>query len=73
MIEKYWVWTYNGEELSSNVPETSNMHASSSRSPMEHGENFNMISEMMGDNFGVNLTCDKLADFDGEELSNEEA
>ena len=72
-IENYWVWTYNGEELPGSVPETSNTHASSSRPPMEHGENFNLINEMVGDAFGVNVTYDEPEDFDGEELPNEEA
>ncbi|CAK8578090.1 unnamed protein product [Lathyrus sativus] len=72
-IENYWVWTYNGEELPSSVPETSNIYASSSRSPMEHGEKFNLIGEKVGDAFGVNVTYDELEDFDGKELPNEEA
>ncbi|CAK8534293.1 unnamed protein product [Lathyrus sativus] len=58
-IENYWVWTYNGEELPSSVLETSNTHASSSQSLMEHRENFNLISEMVGDAFGVNVTYDE--------------
>jgi hypothetical protein len=32
---------------------------------MEHGENFNLISEMVGDAFGVNVTYDEPEDFDG--------
>src|ERR1043165_7077579 len=72
-IEKYWVWTYNGEELSGNVPETSNTHASSSRPLMEYEENFNLIGEMVEEAFGVNVTYDKPRDFDREELPNEEA
>ncbi|CAK8534319.1 unnamed protein product [Lathyrus sativus] len=72
-IKKYWVWTYNGEELPSSIPETSNTHASSSQSLMEHRENFNLISQLVGDAFGVNVSYDEPEDFDGEELSNEEA
>ncbi|CAK8544258.1 unnamed protein product [Lathyrus sativus] len=72
-IENYWVLTYNEEKMPSRVPETSNTHGSSSRSPVEHGENFNLSGEIVGDAFGVNLTYDKLGDFVGEELSNEEA
>ncbi|CAK8539964.1 unnamed protein product [Lathyrus sativus] len=49
------------------------MHASSSRSPMEHGENFDLISEMVDDAFGVNATYDKPVNFYREELLNEEA
>lgn len=72
-IENYWVWTYNGEELPSNVQETSNTHASSSRPPMEYVENFNLIGEMVDDALGVNVTYYEPGDFDGEELPNEEA
>ncbi|CAL5194173.1 unnamed protein product [Lathyrus oleraceus] len=71
-IENYWVWTYNGEELPSNVPETANTHASSSRAYMEYDKQFNMIDEMVGNAFGVNVTYDEPKDFDGEELSDEE-
>ena len=39
---------------------------------MEYVENFNMISEMVGNAFWVNVTYDEPGDFDGEELSNEE-
>ncbi|CAK8537135.1 unnamed protein product [Lathyrus sativus] len=49
------------------------MHASRSQSPMKHRENFNLISVMVGDAFGVNMTYDKPEDFDGEEFPNEEA
>lgn len=72
-IENYWVWTYNGEELSSNVPKTTNTHASSSQSHMEFDEQFNLINEMVDDAFGVNMTYDEPEDFDGEVLLNEEA
>ncbi|CAK8534646.1 unnamed protein product [Lathyrus sativus] len=72
-IENYWVLTYNGEELPSNVPETSNTLASSSRSPMEYEKKFYLTSEMVGDAFSVNMTYDEPEDFDGEGLSNEEA
>lgn len=37
-IANYWVWTYNGEELPSNIPETANTHVSSSRAYMEYDE-----------------------------------
>lgn len=49
------------------------MHASSSLSHMEYDEQFNLIDEMAGDAFGVNVAYDKPEDFDGGELSNEEA
>ena len=58
----------------SNVPRTTNqLHASSSRSHREYDEQFNIIDEMVRDAFEVNVTYDKPKDFDGEELSNEEA
>lgn len=38
---------------------------------MEYDEQFNLIDEMVGDAFGVNLTYDELEDFDGEEFPNE--
>src|SRR3954470_6591893 len=72
-IANYWVWTFNGEELSSNVPETSNSQASSSRPPVEYEENFNLIGDMVEDAFGVNVTYDEPEDFGGEEMPNEEA
>ncbi|CAK8564730.1 unnamed protein product [Lathyrus sativus] len=73
-IKNYWVWTYNGEQLPSNVhAETTNTDASSSRSHMEFDEQFNLIYEMVGNAFGVNVTYDEPQDFDGEELPNEEA
>ncbi|CAK8532116.1 unnamed protein product [Lathyrus sativus] len=72
-IKNYWVWTYNGEQLPSNVhAETTNTHASSIRSHMEFDEKFNLIDEMVGNAFGVNVTYDEPQDFDGEELPNEE-
>lgn len=40
---------------------------------MEYDEQFNLIDEMVGAAFGVNLTYDGPKDFDGEELPNEEA
>ena len=40
---------------------------------MEYEENFNLISEMVEDAFGVNVTYDEPGDFDGEEFPNEEA
>ncbi|CAL5186153.1 unnamed protein product [Lathyrus oleraceus] len=49
------------------------MHASSNRSRMEYDEKFNLIDEMVGDAFRVNVTYDVPEDFDGEELSNKEA
>ncbi|CAK8531409.1 unnamed protein product [Lathyrus sativus] len=71
-IKNYWVWTYNGEQLPSNVyAETTNTHTSSSRSHMEFDEQFNLIDEMVGNAFGVNVTYDEPQDFDGEELPNE--
>ncbi|KAI5396620.1 hypothetical protein KIW84_023799 [Lathyrus oleraceus] len=72
-IKNYWVWTYNGEQLPSNVQRTTTTHASSSRSHMEHREEFSLISDMVGDAFGVNVTYDEPQDFDQEELPNEEA
>ncbi|CAK8534900.1 unnamed protein product [Lathyrus sativus] len=73
-IKNYWVWTYNGEQLPSNeYAETTNTHASSSRSHMEFDKKFNLIDEMVGNAFRVNVTYDEPQDFDGEELSNEEA
>ncbi|CAK8564377.1 unnamed protein product [Lathyrus sativus] len=73
-IKNYWVWTYNGEQLPSNVhAEITNTHASSSRSHMEFDEQFNLIDEMVGNAFGVNVTYDEPQDFDGEEFPNEEA
>ncbi|KAI5409628.1 hypothetical protein KIW84_055168 [Lathyrus oleraceus] len=72
-IKNYWVWTYNGEQLPSNVQRTTTTHASSSRSHMEHREEFSLISDMLGDAFGVNVTYDEPQDFDQEELPNEEA
>ena len=64
---------YNGEYFPSNVPETSNTHASSSLPPMEFEENINQIGEMVEDAFGVNVTYDQPEDFDREELLNKEA
>ncbi|CAK8543573.1 unnamed protein product [Lathyrus sativus] len=73
-IKNYWVWTYNGEQLPSNVySKTTNTHASNSRSHMESDEQFNLIDKMVGNAFGVNVTYDEPQDFDGEEFSNEEA
>ncbi|KAI5401340.1 hypothetical protein KIW84_065985 [Lathyrus oleraceus] len=63
---------HNGEELSGNVPETTNTRASSSRSHMKYDKQFNLIDDMVGGAFGVNVTDDELEDFDGEEISNEE-
>ncbi|XP_050916638.1 uncharacterized protein LOC127131768 [Lathyrus oleraceus] len=40
---------------------------------MEYVENFNLISEMVGDALGVNVTYDEPEDFDGEGLPNEKA
>lgn len=40
---------------------------------MEYDEQFNLIDEMVGDAFQVNVTYDEPEDFDGEELPNEEA
>jgi hypothetical protein len=40
---------------------------------MEHREEFSLISDMVGDAFGVNVTYDEPQDFDQEELPNEEA
>ena len=40
---------------------------------MEYVENFNLIGEMVGNALGVNVIYDEPEDFDGEELSNEEA
>lgn len=40
---------------------------------MEYDEQFNLIDEMVGNAFGVNVTYDELGDFDGEEFPNEEA
>lgn len=67
----YWVWTSNGEELTNNIPETTNVRASSSRLHMEFKEKFNLIDGMVGDAFGLNVTYDELQDFDWKELSNE--
>ncbi|KAI5448246.1 hypothetical protein KIW84_015608 [Lathyrus oleraceus] len=72
-IESYWAWTYNEEQLTSNVPETANMHAPSSQSHMQYDGQFNMIHEMVGDAFDMNVTYNEPENFDGEELSNEEA
>ncbi|CAK8573456.1 unnamed protein product [Lathyrus sativus] len=70
-IKYYWVWTYNGEQLPSNVyAETTNTQASSSRSHMEFEENFNLIDDMVCNAFGVNVTYDEPQDIDGEKLSN---
>ncbi|CAK8542000.1 unnamed protein product [Lathyrus sativus] len=71
-IKNYWVWTYDGEEMSSNVSEITNMHASSSRTHMEYDGQFNLIGEMVGDAFGVIATYDESEDFEGEKLPNEE-
>ncbi|CAL5211748.1 unnamed protein product [Lathyrus oleraceus] len=49
------------------------MYASSSQSHMEYDEQFNLINEMVGNAFGVNVTYVEPGDFYGEELSNEEA
>lgn len=49
------------------------MHALSSRPHVEYDEQFNLIDEMIRDAFRVNVTYDEPEDFDGEELSNEEA
>ncbi|KAI5395526.1 hypothetical protein KIW84_061905 [Lathyrus oleraceus] len=43
------------------------MHTSSSQSHMEYDEQFNLIDEMVGDAFGVNVTFDEPEDFDVEE------
>ncbi|CAL5188079.1 unnamed protein product [Lathyrus oleraceus] len=48
------------------------MHVASSRSHMEYDEQFNLIDDMVGHAFGVNVTYDEPGDFDGEELLNEE-
>ncbi|KAI5412579.1 hypothetical protein KIW84_057298 [Lathyrus oleraceus] len=54
------------------LPMTANTYASSSRSHMEYDEQFNMIDEMVGDAFGVNVTYDEPGDFYGEEFPNDE-
>ncbi|CAK8537010.1 unnamed protein product [Lathyrus sativus] len=73
-IKSHWVLTYNGEQLLSNIhAETTNTHVSSSRSHMEFEEQFNLIDDMVGNAFGVNVIYDEPQDFDGEELPNEEA
>lgn len=40
---------------------------------MKYDEQFNLIDEMVGGAFGVNMTYNEPEDFDGEKLSNEEA
>lgn len=40
---------------------------------MQCEEQFNLVDDIVGDAFWVNVTYDELQDFDAEELSNEKA
>ncbi|CAK8575973.1 unnamed protein product [Lathyrus sativus] len=65
--DNYWVWISNGEEMSTNMSETSNLQQSSSiQSHMEYEEQFNLHDDMIGDALGVSVAYDEQQDSDGK-------
>ena len=57
----------------SHVEPEINTEALRSQFHMQYKEQFNLIDEMVGDAFEVNVAYDELQDFDVEELLNKKA